>query len=287
MAFTFDEVKKNNIKTAALFGVFFAFILALSIILGSVLGNIGTSLLLGIVFLIIYTAYITSQGRNVALNAANAYKADPAKFKDLHDIVEEMSIAAGVPKPDVYIIPSKAMNAFATGKNPEEAAVAVTEGMLQSFTRNELTGVVAHEIAHIENRDTKTMLYAALLAGFAVLLSDFFLRSLFFSGDTRKNPWLIVVGIALAIFAPISAELIKLAISRKREYAADAEAAQYTRNPSWLADALQRLKGDREEVETNKAINHLYISEPQKSWFGNLFSTHPPLDERIQRLNEL
>jgi heat shock protein HtpX len=218
----------------------------------------------------------------------------------LFNVVEEMAIAAGIPMPKVYIIDDSAPNAFATGRDPEHASVAVTSGLLEKLDRDELQGVIAHEMSHVGNFDIRYAMLVGVLVGTTVLISDFFLRGLWFGGGRGGGRGggggyaqliMLVVAILLAILAPIFARLLQLSISRQREYLADASAVRLTRNPKGLADALQKISGDREVLEAaNRATAHLYIVNPVKSFekrAKGLFSTHPPIGERIEILRSM
>ena len=212
---------------------------------------------------------------------------------ELYRIVENLAITSGLPKPRIYIIPEKAPNAFATGRNPEHSVVAVTEGLLEKLDRSELEGVLAHEVSHIGNRDILVSTVAVVLAGFISLLSDMFLRSMRFRGgsreDNRASGAIMLVGLVLAILAPISASLIQMAISRKREFLADSSGALLTRYPEGLASALQKISSDPTPLRTaNNATAHLWLEDPYKGekgmWFHKLFMTHPPVEERVRAL---
>lgn len=231
----------------------------------------------------------------IALSVSKAIPADPTQYQELHRIVENLAITAGLPKPRVYIINDPAPNAFATGRNKEHAAIAVTTGILAILEKNELEGVLAHELSHIGNRDILVSTVAVVLAGFISLLSHMFLRGHMFGGgrdnDSKGGNMLMIVGIVLAILAPIFATLVQLAISRKREYLADTDGALLTRYPEGLANALQKIAANSRPMQSaNHATAHLFISNP----FGgvgkkvsNLFSTHPPIEDRIKILREM
>ena len=215
---------------------------------------------------------------------------------ELYRIVENLSITAGLPIPRIYIVPEKAPNAFATGRNPEHAVVAVTEGLLERLDRSELEGVLAHEMSHIGNRDMLVSTVAVVLAGFIALLSDMFLRSMRFGGGRRDNDRvggaIMLVGLVLAVLAPISASLIQLAISRKREFLADSSGALLTRYPEGLASALQKISSDTTPMRTaNNTTAHLWLADPYKGkkgmWLHKLFMTHPPVEERVKALKGL
>ncbi len=216
--------------------------------------------------------------------------------KELYNTVENLTIAAGVPLPKIYIINDNSPNAFATGRNPEKAVVAVTTGLLNTLTKSELEGVISHELSHVKNLDTRLMAVVAILVGFIALISDFFMRSLWFGGgsdnDNRSSSQgiFVLIGIIFAILSPIAAVLIQLAVSRKREFLADASGALLTRYPEGLASALEKISNyPRPMKNANNATAHLFISNPfkdkeGKNPFAGLFNTHPPISERIKIL---
>jgi heat shock protein HtpX len=239
-------------------------------------------------------------GDRMVLAASRAKEITHDDAPVLFNVVEEMAIAAGLPMPKVYIIEDSAPNAFATGRDPEHASVAVTSGLLRKLDRDELQGVIAHEISHVGNFDIRYAMLVGVLVGTTVLISDFFLRGLWFGGGRGGGRGggggyiqliMVVVAIVLAILAPLFARLLQLSISRQREYLADASAVRLTRNPKGLADALQKISGDREVLEAaNRATAHLYIVNPVKSFekrAKGLFSTHPPIGERIEILRSM
>ncbi|HEX7319210.1 MAG TPA: M48 family metalloprotease [bacterium] len=253
------------------------------------------------IFIIVYNIVLYYNSDKLALTSTGCVPADPEEFKQLHNVVEEVSIAAGVPKPKVYIMPTPGPNAFATGRNPQHAAMAVTTGLLEIMNREELQGVVAHEMAHIRNYDILLMTVVSAIGGLIILLRDFFLRSMFWGGGGRKRDdrrgggqlglILLVVGLVLAIIAPIFVALIRAAISRQREYLADASGAYITRYPQGLSQALNKLKNSYEPMAKASHSNaHLFIASPfGKDRFdvSSLLATHPPLEKRISRLNSL
>ncbi len=229
----------------------------------------------------------------LVIRMTGARPADEREFQELHRIVENLAITAGLPKPKVYIVDDPSPNAFATGRNPENAVVAFTTGLLRILDRSEIEGVAAHELAHVGNRDMLIMTVAVVLAGFIAILADIFMRSLWFGGgrDNRAGGAIILVGIALAILAPIAATLIQMAISRKREFVADATAALMTRYPEGLASALEKISTySRPMAKANHATSHLFISDPFGKPRGigakinSLFQTHPPVVERLAKL---
>jgi heat shock protein HtpX len=232
-------------------------------------------------------------------------KARPATQEEnafLINTVEGLSLAAGLPVPKIYVIEDSAPNAFATGRDPQHAVICITTGIMQKLNRVELEGVVAHEMSHIKDYDIRLMAIVAILAGTVVLISDWLLRIMWWGGfrggdddDNRggggNNPVVLVVALVAAILAPIAATLIQLAVSRRREYLADAEGAMLTRFPDGLASALEKIAADDEPLEAaNKATAHLYIENPLREHGGflnSLFSTHPPIEERIKRLRAM
>jgi heat shock protein HtpX len=216
----------------------------------------------------------------------------------LWNTVEGLSIAAGLPMPKPYIIEDSAPNAFATGRDPQHAALAVTRGLLDKLNRQELEGVIGHEMAHIQNYDIRFMTLVTVLLGTIVLLSDWMTRSMWYGGGRRRSRdsggggIIMLIGLVLVILSPIIAQLMQLALSRKREFLADSAGAMLTRYPEGLASALEKIAADPEPLEAaNKATAHLYIYNPlrdyKKGWLNNMFSTHPPTEERIKRLREM
>jgi len=227
----------------------------------------------------------------IALTIARAKPVERREFPELYNIVENLSITAGLPMPKLYIISEPQINAFATGRNPKNSAVAVTIGALQKLNRTELEGILAHEISHIGNRDILVSTIAVVLAGVIAMISDIFLRTVMWSGDEKKGgAFVLIAAIAAAILAPFAAMLLRLAVSRKREFLADASGVLLTRYPEGLASALEKIGQDPNLMRSaSDATAHLYISNPFKgkertSWFVRLFMTHPPLEERIKIL---
>ncbi len=228
-------------------------------------------------------------------------KAKPIEKKDnpeLYRLVENLCIAAGLPLPKIYIIEEMQPNAFATGRDARHAVVAVTRGLLNKLEKAELEGVIAHELSHIGNKDMLLQTVVVIMAGIIAILSNFFLRISFWGGGSRDSRSsggniLAIAGIAAAILAPIAASLIQLAISRKREFLADASGALLTRYPEGLARALEKISADPSPLKAaNDATSHLYIANPfrgkeKSSWFHKLFTTHPPVEERIKALREM
>jgi len=250
----------------------------------------------GVIITLIYTWSSYQYGDRVVLMSTNAKPATGSRYIFLNDTVEGLAIGAGIPKPDVYVMPSRELNAYATGKDPEHASIAVTQGMLDTLDRQEIEGVLAHEISHIKNRDVQFMTLVAVLVGLAGILSNMILRSYWWGGRRSKRDRdsgqlgliIIVVGFLLAIFAPIASRLVQLAVSRRREYLADASAAELTRYPDGLADALEKIgKLNSGKMKVSESVSHLFISDPNRTALDAIYSTHPPIEERVKRLREM
>lgn len=255
----------------------------------------------GIAIVQAWFAYYYSDAMALYASGAVALPAE-GEWQRVHRAVENAAIAAGLPKPRVYLIDDTAPNAFATGRDPEHAAVAVTRGLVEKLDKRQLEAVLAHEMSHVGNYDIRVMSIVVVLVGVVVLLSDWFLRMSFWGGRSRSRDSggsgiLAIIAIVLAILSPLFASLIQLAVSRKREFLADATGALITRDPDGLATALEKISRDREPLEVaNKATAHLYIANPFKdtegnfngrSWFANLFNTHPPIEDRVKRLRAM
>jgi heat shock protein HtpX len=250
---------------------------------------------ISLLFVFIYTWSSYQYGDRVVLSSTGAVPAEGPQYTYLNNTVEGLAIAAGIPKPAVYVVPSDEINAFATGKDPEHASVAVTTGLMRTLDRQEMEGVIAHEMSHIRNRDVQFMTLVAVLVGLAGILSHMILRSYRFGGGRRRDKdrgnlglIIVAVGFILAIFAPIVTRLVQLAVSRRREYMADASGAELTRYPDGLADALEKImKHNRGDMKVSEAVSHLFIADPNRSALDALYATHPPIEERIKRLREM
>jgi heat shock protein HtpX len=251
---------------------------------------------ISLVMVLLYTWGSYQYGDKMVLSSVNAKPAEGLEYTYLNNTVEGLAIAAGIPKPDVYVVPSEELNAFATGKDPENASLAVTTGLMKTLDRDELEGVIAHEISHIRNRDVQFMTVVAVLVGLAGILSHMILRSYFWGGRRRRRSRdggglgiaIIVLGFILAIFAPIATRLVQLAVSRRREYLADASGAELTRYPDGLADALEKIsKYNTGEMDVSESVSHLFISDPNRSPLDSFYRTHPPIEDRIKRLREM
>jgi heat shock protein HtpX len=299
-----EQVRSNRIRSAVLVGMMAALLLAIGYLLGlAFLDDPYIGLVIALVILAILNLVAFFEGDDIMLAISRARKIKPDDHPRLYNIVEEMKIASGLERmPDIYIIDDPAMNAFATGRDAKHASVAVTSGLLQALNRDELQGVIGHEMAHIKNRDVLLMSLCGVLLGAIVILAWYGSRMMLFGGmyGGRRSSRggggsaqgiIIIVAIVLAILAPIMAQLIYFAISRKREYMADASSALYTRYPEGLASALEKLAGSRLQVQAaNQATAPAYIVNPFREKgraATDLTSTHPPISERIRILRSM
>lgn len=292
MSSLYTQQEKNIRRTYILFVAFLILIIGLGWIF-SYIFNDQAILYIAVIFSVFSSilSYWHSDKIALALTGAKPIKKEDNSY--LWNMVENLCITAGLPMPRLYIIPEKQINAFATGRNPKNAAIAITEGALEKLENEELEGVLAHELAHIGNRDILVSTIAVILAGIISILSDFFLRTMFWGRRDRNNGSgpLLIIGIILAILAPLGALLMQLAISRRREFLADASGALLTRYPEGLARALEKIKNDSLSMKrASDATAHLWISNPFKgktSFIHKLFMTHPPIEERIKILREM
>ena len=292
--------KESNIRrTWMLFTLFFVVVIGIGWVFSQIYGNsVILVFAVGLSFFMSFFSYWYSD--KIVLKISKAKEIKRETHRELYNILENLSITAGLPMPKLYLVDEQAPNAFATGRDPEHAVVAVTTGLLNKLNRTELEGVLAHELAHVGNRDMLISTVVVVLVGFVALLSDFYMRSLFWGSfrdrddGGRVGAILLVVGIALAILAPIATTLIQLAISRKREYLADTSGAFLTRYPEGLAQALIKISKDTTPLKVaNKATNHLWVSDPRlrlgfsgqaRRNIAGLFATHPPVENRVAKL---
>jgi len=295
----YEQIRRNKIKSVLLV-IFFVLFISFFIYIAARLLAFGVAIVPIVVTLaILFALFQYFKGDKIVLKISRARPVDKQQLPYLYNVTEGLAIAAGIPMPSLYIIEDTAPNAFATGRDPNHASIAVTTGILQKLNRKELEGVIAHEMSHIKNYDMRLMTIAVVMVGIVALLSDVILRSFLWGGlrsrrkrDAGKATIVIVaIGLLLAILAPLIAKVIQLAISRKREFLADASAAELTRYPSGLASALKKLESDKEPLEAaNKATECLYIVNPLKGvkgWTVKLFSTHPPIPERVAALEAM
>ncbi len=259
--------------------------------------NDSTILYLAVIFAVGMNIYSYWYSDKLVLRMTGAKPVTLEQAPELYRIVENLSVTAGLPMPKIYVINDPSPNAFATGRDPEHAVVAVTTGLLQVLDKNELEGVMAHEMSHIGNRDMLVMTVAVVLAGFVAILADFLSRAVMFGGNDRdRSPLFLILGIAGIILLPIAAQMIQLAISRKREYLADASASLLTRYPEGLASALEKISQNHQPLQkVSHATAHLFIADPYSEGgkrsigqkINGLFATHPPVEDRIRILREM
>ncbi|MDO8471468.1 MAG: M48 family metallopeptidase [bacterium] len=293
--------KESNIRrTWLLFTVFLVVVIGIGWAFSRIYAN-PSILYFAVIFSVLMNVAAYWYSDKIVLKMAKAVPVEKRNAPELYNIVENLSITAGLPMPKIYLIREQQPNAFATGRDPKHAVVAVTEGLLEKLDRSELEGVLAHELSHVGNRDMLLSTVIVVLVGFISIVSDMFLRSVFWGGlggrddrdDGRAGAILMIAGIALSILAPIGAALIQLAISRKREFLADASGALLTRYPEGLASALKKISSDATPMRAaNNTTAHLWLDDPFKgrkktSWLRKLFMTHPPIEERIKRLREM
>lgn len=294
-----NQISTNIFKTWVIMFFFSAFVVGIVYIFSrgfgydsaSALSLTGTALIMaGIMNLISY--YFSDQ---MVLGISGAKRIDEKSNKEVYRLVENLCIAGGLPVPKIYIIEDSAPNAFATGRSPKHASICFTTGILAKLSKQEIEGVIGHELSHIKNRDTLLMTVVSILVGLVALLADWFLRMVWYRGrdrdeDSRANTIFFLIAMVTALIAPLIATLIQLAISRRREFLADASSAFLTRDPEQLAYALEKISRDREPLEAaNRATAHLYIINPLKGseavgWFAGLFNTHPSVKDRVKAL---
>jgi heat shock protein HtpX len=296
----YDRIASNRRKTFLLMAIFFVVVAAAATAVGIVAGLPPGLAPIVIVFVVLFAGFSYFGSSSVALAVAGAREVEKTQEPELYRLVENLCIGCGLPMPRVYVIEDGSMNAFATGRDPEHASVAVTRGLMNKLERRELEGVLAHELSHIGNRDTLLMTTVVVLVGALALLSDLALRMTWWGAGSRasyrdKNnkggAIILVVALVAIIVAPIIARIISLAVSRQREYLADASGALLTRYPAGLASALEKISGDTDPLDAaTKATEHLYFVNPltgHKSALNDLFSTHPPIEERIRLLRAM
>ncbi len=295
----YEQIARNKRKSFFLILFFVCLIFVLAWIFGELtnMGPYGLVLAAVIAIAMTFGSYYSSD--KIVLTISRAKPVEKKDCPHLYNVVEGLAIAAGLPKPRCYIIDDTAPNAFASGRNPKNSVIVVTKGLLQKLNRAELEGVIAHEMSHIKNYDILVQTLTVVMIGVVALLSDWILRTFLWGGRRKRSgreggnagAIIIVVGLVLAVLSPLVSQLIRLAVLRKREFLADADAALLTRYPPGLASALKKLASDREPLEAaNKATAHLYIVNPLKDIKGpvnKLFSTHPPIEERVAALDKM
>lgn len=292
MATLYQERSNNVWRTAFLMSFFFVIVIAIGYFIAWYYDSPGI-LYVAVAVSIIMNFWSYWFSDKTVLSLTGARPANRDEFFDFYTVTENLAITAGLPMPKLYVVEDPAPNAFATGRDEKHAVVCATTGLLSMMTRAELEGVIGHELSHIKNKDMLVMTVAVVLAGFLAIISDMFVRISFWGGrdndDNRGNAILMVVGLAAIILAPIAAQLIQLAISRRREYLADASGALLTRYPEGLASALEKIGGYARPMQrASHATAHLFIGDPfgakKGDWINKLFSTHPPIEDRVRRL---
>jgi len=303
----YESVDANKRKSAIIIGAFVVFVVLASVLIAKGMaayygyqssGLEFTGIALVISGIMSFASYYWSD--SVVLGLSGARAADRKRDFNFYTVAQNLSMAAGLPMPKLYVIDDTAMNAFATGRDPKHASIAATRGILDKLDRTELEGVIGHELSHVANYDTRLMSVVVVLVGLVTLLGDWLLRATWFGKGRRDRnegnagAIFMVLGLVFALLSPVVAQLIQLAISRRREYLADASAIKLTRQPGGLISALKKLGLDKEPLEVaNKATAHLYITNPLKNqegginWFASLFNTHPPLADRIKTLEQM
>jgi len=296
----YQNISSNKRDTVLIMALFVAIISVLSWFIGEYFTEAGGASVLGTALVVSgvsgFISYFNSDKMVLGISGAKEVKYENAP--EVHNLVDNIAIASGLPKPKVYIINDSSMNAFATGRDPNHGVVCLTTGIIQRLEKRELEGVIAHEMSHIGNFDTRLMSIVSILVGSLSLIADWFTRGAFFRRGKRSNNdsfisgVIFLLGIVFLMISPLIATLIKLAISRKREFLADSTSAMITRYPKGLADALRKISQDTDVLEAaNSATAHLYISDPVRGNFGNrvssFFDTHPPIAERIRRLEAM
>ncbi|HPT08133.1 MAG TPA: M48 family metallopeptidase [bacterium] len=294
----YNHSDANKRKTWFLFTGFFIFVMIVGYIFSIAMDNFNI-LYIAVIFSIVSSFFSYWFSDKIILSMSEAHQVKLEDSRDLYHLVENLCITAGIPIPKIYVIDDPAPNAFATGRNPKHSAIAITTGLLNKLERSELEGVIAHELSHVRNYDILIATLTTVMVGMVVLLADWFRRFSFSNrsnSDNNKNQLgliLLIVVIVFSILAPLFAYLMQFAISRKREFVADADGALLTRYPEGLARALEKISADPNDLKTaNRATAHLYISEPlkeknKKVFLAKAFMTHPPVEERIKALRGL
>ena len=254
-------------------------------------------MILAVIVALVYILATYNNCEKIALSSVNAKEADPVRFRQLHNLVESMAIASGLPKPKVYIMPGNRINAFATGRNPDKAVICVTETALQKLNKQELEGVIGHEMSHIANYDVRFMTLVAVVVGAIAIFSQIFLRSLWFDGgrssgnsDSGGNAIFMIIALVVAVLAPIIVMLVQLSISRKREYMADAGSVSFTRYPPGLINALKKINQEiksEKELKVSGAVTPLLFAPNVRMEVTSLLATHPAIKDRIKKLEEM
>lgn len=290
----YDEIRRNKRSSFFLISIVLLVLLSLVYLISAIVDPAYTFFILifGIIFSMSYILIGYFNSDKIAIASVKARPANQNEFRLYHNIVEGLSLASGLPKPKLYVMNDSSINAFASGRDPKHAVICVTTGALEKLSKHELEGVLAHEMSHIANYDIRFMTLTAVLVGMISIIAEIFLRSLFWNSvgsrdndsGGKANIIFLVIGILLAILAPIIVSLVQLAISRKREYGADSSAVKFMRTPTGLIGALRKIK-DNKPMKVSGAVAPLFLEKPSKA--KELFSTHPPLEDRIRRLERM
>lgn len=287
MATIYTQADKNTRLTWLYITGFFIFVIGVGYVFAQAMNN-SVILVVAVLFSVLMSFASYWWSDKIVLAMSRAKEVTHENAKEIYHLVENLCITAGLPVPKIYVIQDSSPNAFATGRDPKHAVIALTTGIVEKLEKKELEGVIAHELSHIGNRDILLSTVIVVLVGFVALLADFFRRWAWFGGDDERegNAIFVIVGLVLSILAPIAAMLVQLAISRKREFLADADGALLTRYPEGLAKALEKISADPTPMQSaNRATAHLFIANPFKGRkISNLFQTHPPIKERVRRL---
>lgn len=292
-----DEITRNKIKSFLLIVIILIFFILLGYAISFALdpSYFFFVMIISIIFSLSYVLISYYNSDKIALASVRATPASQTLHRNFFNAAENMSLASGLPMPKLYVMQSNEINAFASGRNPNKAVICITSGCLEKLSKQELEGVIAHEMSHIANFDIRFMTLAAVLIGMISIISQIFLRNLWFSSgrdrEGKGNAIFMVIAIAVAILAPIAAQLVSLAVSRKREFSADATAVKFTRYSPGLCSALEKIKkehfSEQEKQRYPQAIAPLFISDPFKKKIQGLFSTHPNIDDRIAKLKRM
>lgn len=294
----YNAITSNKRKTILIIFLFMLFITTIGYVYGKATGYGASYALIAFILSAVSSVGSYYFSDKLVLATSGAQEVTKKDFPEYYRIVENLALGNGLPIPKIYVITDASINAFATGRDPKHAVVCATTGCLEKLNKAELEGVIAHELSHVKNYDIRVMAIVAILVGAVAILADMFMRSMWFGGrrdseDNKSNAIFMVIGIAFAIITPIIATLIQLAVSRKREFLADASGALLTRYPEGLASALEKIAADHQPLRTaTNATAHLFISNPFKdkektAWFTSLFNTHPPIEERIKILRSM
>ncbi|MDO8516554.1 MAG: M48 family metallopeptidase [Nanoarchaeota archaeon] len=287
----YDEIRKNKIYSIILMFIVFSLLVIFGYIISYLFDKsyFFIIMIFSIIFSLSYILFGYYQSDKISIASVNAKLAPREKYRQYYDLVEGLTLASGLPMPKLYIMENSQINAFASGRDPKHAVICVTTGALEKLDKRELEGVLSHELSHIANYDIRFMTLVAVLVGMIAILSEVFLRSLWFkssdNNDSKASIILMIAGIIFAILAPIAVQLVQLAISRKREFAADSSAVKFTRTPTGLIGALEKIKKNS-EMKVSGAVSPLFLANPS-SKLKSLFQTHPPLEVRIDKLRRM